>query len=171
MKKLSFFLLAFFTVLFFSCKKDSSSSGSSSNYYIKATVGGTQKNYTSNPLVTIINQSNIYSMSLSAGAGGTSLEGLALQITQNNTPILAGTYLESGTTYTIAGDYNPGSTDVSAIFGAGLNPLSAQPLQITISQLSDKIVSGTFSGEFYSNSGVGSDSLLVANGSFNLPIK
>ncbi len=164
---LSVFLI--FTFFFFSCKKDSDSKNSST-YYIKATIGGTEKTYTSNPLVTVINTGTVYSIALSAGAGGSSLEGLGFQITQNLKPITAGTYIETGTNeYTIAGDYNPGTTDVSAIFGAGFKPFTSHPLQIVISTLNDATVSGTFSGEFFSNSGNGSDSLLISNGSFNLP--
>jgi len=169
MKKfISLSLIVISISLFTACKKDSSGGGS--NYYVKANVGGTDKNYTSNPMAVIINTSGSYSLAISGGAGGSSLEGLALQINSNTGPVTAGTYDENSNDYAIGAVYNPNSSDVSAIFGAGLK-LSSHPLQIIISNISDKEVSGTFSGEFYDNSGTGTDSLLVTNGEFKVPIQ
>jgi hypothetical protein len=171
MKKIiSLSLIAISIFLFTACKKDSSNGGGS-NYYVKANVGGTDKNYTSNPMAVIINTSGVYSLAIAGGAGGSSLEGLAFQINPNSGPVTAGTYDESSGDYAIAATYNPGTSDVSAIFGAGLNPFSSHPLQIVISNISDKEVSGTFSGEFYDNSGTGTDSLLVTNGEFKVPVQ
>ena len=104
---------------------------------------------------------------MSAGAN----EGLGLQITQNGTAISTGTYTQGLGTYILAGVYNPGTNDVTAIYGAGLKLPTSAPLQIIILTLTATEVSGTFSGMFYDNSGVGTDSLLISNGSFNLPIQ
>jgi hypothetical protein len=171
MKKISSLLIICSTILFFaSCKKDSGSGGS--NYYIKANIGGTEKTFTSTPLVIKFDQTGAYSISLSAGAGGSSLESLGLQIEQSSGPITAGTYSDDGNSDAVVGGaYNPGSTDVSDIYGAGLQISSTAPLKVTISEISDTKVSGTFSGEFFDNSGTGSNSLMITNGEFNLPIQ
>ncbi|HVX24835.1 MAG TPA: hypothetical protein VHB70_00735 [Parafilimonas sp.] len=169
-KTLSISIFSFLLISFAACKKDS---GGSSGYYVKANVGGTQKNYTSTPLGIVQNDGGSYSLTIEAGAGGSSLEGLALEINQTSGAIAAGTYdeLSGGSNYAIASTYNPGSSDVSAIFGAGLKLPTSQPLQIVITSISNSQVSGTFSGEYYDNSGTGTDSLLVSNGSFNVPIQ
>ena len=172
MKKIiSLGLIAISISLFTACKKDSDNGGGGSNYYVKANVGGTDKNYTSNPMAVELNTGGVYSIAVEAGKESASPEGLGFQITQNNTAIAAGTYNENSSDYTIIASFNPGSSDVSAIFGAGLNPFSSHPLQIVISNISDKEVSGTFSGEFYDNSGTGTDSLLITNGEFKVPIQ
>lgn len=171
MRKINFlYLIVLLLISVTACKKETGSSDS--GYYIKANVGGTDKNYTSTPMSITINSGGVYSLSLAASAGGTSGEGLSFQITQNGAPITTGTYSESGSgDYTIAGVYNPGTTDLAEMFGAGMHFSPSVPLQITIINISDKKVSGTFSGEFFDNSGMGSESLIITNGSFNLPIQ
>src|SRR5436305_11689079 len=153
MKKISSLLLVCLSLLFFaSCNK---SSGGGSNYYIKANIDGTEKTYTTNPLVVSINQNSYYSLAVSAGSANSSSEGISLQITQNSGAITSGTYIDgtAGASYTLGGDYNPGTTDIAKIYGAGLQLSTTAPLTITITQLTNSQVSGTFSGEFFDNSG------------------
>lgn len=171
MKKINIlYLVGFLLIAFSACKKETS--GGDSGYYIKANVGGTDKNYTSTPMAITLNSGGVYSLSLAAGAGGTSGEGLSFQITQNDAPVTAGTYSEGGSgDYVVGGVYNPGTTDLAEMFGAGMHYPVSHPLQIVITNITDKKVSGTFSGEFFDNSGVGSESLMITNGSFNLPIQ
>lgn len=172
MKKINSLLFVCLSFLFFAaCSKDDNSGGGP-KYFIKANVGGTAKTFSANPLVVKINQSGTYSLSMSAGAGGSSLEGMALQINQTSGPITAGTYNETLLgDYVIAATYNPNTSDVSAIYGAGLKISTTAPLQIVISSITDSEVSGTFSGEFFDNSGVGSNSLLITSGEFKLPVQ
>lgn len=173
MKKINSILLVCLSFLFFAgCSKDDNSGGGN-NYFIKANIGGTAKTFSATPLVVKINQAGTYSLSMSAGAGGGSLEGLALQINQTSGPIAAGTYSDDAgsSDYVVAATYNPNSSDVAAIFGAGLKISTTAPLQIVISSITDSQVTGTFSGEFFDNSGTGSNSLLITNGEFSLPVQ
>jgi hypothetical protein len=166
MKTKPFYLFCLLIVSLAACNKDGGSGGS--NYYMKANIGGTEKTYTTMPLAMRFNQNDTYVLSMSAGAN----EGLGLQITQTGTPLTTTQYLQSGSgNYVIAGVYNPGTADVTAIFGAGLKYPTSVPLQIVISNLTSSEVSGTFSGMYYNNSGVGTDSILITNGSFSLPIQ
>lgn len=171
MKKFSSLLLVCFSILFFAaCKKDSDNGPT---YYIKANIGGTEKTYSAIPIAVQINQGGTYSLAISAAANANSSEGLGLQINKTSGPITAGTYSDASNSndYVIAGIYNPGTSDISAIFGAGLKISVSAPLNIVISEITDSKVSGTFSGEFYNNSGTGTDSLLITNGNFNIPIQ
>ena len=170
MKKITSLLFVCSSLLFFaSCKKDS---GDGTNYYIKANIDGTEKTYNSTPLAFSVNQSGTYSLAMSASAGTGSSEGLALQINQSSNPITATTYTDgTGGDYALGGDYNPGTTDVSKLYGAGLQLSTTAPLTITITQITSSQVSGTFSGEFFDNSGAGSNSIMITNGEFSLPIQ
>lgn len=171
MKKISSIIFICFSVLFFaSCKKDS---GSGTNYYMKATIDGTEKTYSSTPLALSVNQSGTYILSMSASASAGSSEGLGLQITQSSGPIAAGTYTDgaSGVSYLLSGVYNPGTVNSSDIYGAGIQLSATSPLTITITNVSTSAVSGTFSGEFFDNSGAGTNSIMITDGSFNLPIQ
>lgn len=166
MKMKPFYFVCLLLVLFTACSKDSG--GGEPGYFMKATIGGTEKNYVSVPAALHINQNGTDILSMTAGAN----EGLGLQITQTGAFITAGTYTQSSTGNPIvAGIYNPGTLDPSAIFGAGIKFPTSAPLQIVISTLTATQVTGTFSGMYYDNSGIGTDSLLISNGSFNLPIQ
>ncbi|MBV9962775.1 MAG: hypothetical protein JO072_11050 [Parafilimonas sp.] len=173
MKKISSVLFVCLSLLFFaSCKK---SSGGGSNYYIKANVDGTEKTYTSTPLAFTINQSGTYSLNMSASASKdtSSYEGLSLQINQSGAPVTAGTYIDgtSGANYVLAGIYNPGTSNLSSIFAAGAQLSTTAPFTITITSISSSQVSGTFNGEYFDNDGFGSNSVIITNGEFSLPIQ
>lgn len=166
MKIKPFYLACLLVIAFAACSKDSGNDNP--KYYMKASIGGSEKTYVSVPVALHMNQNGTDILSMSAGAN----EGLGLQITQTGAVITVGTYTQSGTgNPIIAGIYNPGTTDATAIFGAGLKFPTSAPLQIVISTLTTAEVSGTFSGMFYDNSGTGTDSLMITNGSFNLPIQ
>ena len=166
MKIKPFYIVCLLIISLSACNKDGGSGGS--QYYMKATIGGTEKTYTTVPLAMRFDQNSTYVLSMSAGA----YEGMGLQITQTGTPLTTGQYTQGGSgNYVIAGVYNPGTADVTAIFGAGLKYPTSVPLQIVISSLTPSEVSGTFSGMYYNNSGVGTDSMLITNGSFSLPIQ
>jgi len=172
MKKIGSLLIICFSILFFvGCKKDSVNS-SSSAYYMKATIGGTAKVFTFNPNVIKFDVGGTSSLAFNAAIGSTSLEGLALQITRSPGTITAGTYTDGGNNdYVVGGTYNPGSNDLSAIYGAGMKISVTAPLKVVITQITASKVTGTFNGEFFDNSGSGSKSLLITNGEFNLPIQ
>lgn len=174
MQKIYFFGLICLSLIFFTACKKNSGNGNSP-YYIKATIGGTEKKYIFDAYVEVnIAASSIgttYSYLMYAGAGGSSLEGLGFQI-NDTTPLITRTYdqtLGAGD-YIITSNYNPGTSNLSEIFGAGLKLTTSRPLQIVITNISNTQIAGTISGEFYSNAGAGTDSLLITNGSFNLPM-
>jgi len=165
MKMKPFYLVCLFIISLAACNKDGGSGGS--NYYMKANIGGTEKTYTTAPLAMQFNQNDTYVLSMSAGAN----EGLGLQITQTGTPLTTNQYISGSGNYVVAGVYNPGTADVTAIYGAGLKYPTSLPLQIVISSFTSSEVSGTFSGMYYNNSGIGPDSMLITNGSFSLPVQ
>jgi hypothetical protein len=157
-------------VAFASCKKENNDPDNS-DYYISAKVDGVQKTYKTNTVAVKLQVDTIYSIGLSAHANATSEESFVLNIAQVNKPITTDTYIDSGADdLIVVGGYNPGTTDDTKVYGAGLQVDANPRLKITISTLTDKNVSGTFSGTYYDDGGDGSAIIAVTEGKFNLPL-
>jgi len=170
MKTFIALLLIYFSSLFFAaCKKNSDSKPT---YYMKADIGGTEKTYATNAEATRSGLGRFYFLTMRAIAGNNSSEGLILSIEQLIDTFTTGTYTERASNdYDVTGTYNPGSSDPSAVFETdGLLGALGMPLKITISEISDTQVAGTFSGEFFGRNGSDSNSILITDGEFNLPI-
>ncbi|MEO8765709.1 MAG: hypothetical protein ABI416_15520 [Ginsengibacter sp.] len=154
--------------LFVSCKKDKNEN---TDYYISAKVGGELVTYKTNAVAVKEQTDTIYNLALTAFGDVTTGQQFYLQIAQVNNPITAGTYVDAGDdALLVVGGYNPGTTDDSKIFAAGLQVDSNPRLQITISSLTSTNVSGTFSGTYYDNGGDGPGIVAVTDGKFNLQL-
>jgi len=169
MKKiLSYAAIICLSFLFVSCKKDKNDS---TDYYISAKVGGEPITYKTNAIAVKLQVDTIYNIALTAYGDVTTGQRFFLEIGQVNKPITTGTYIDAGADeLLVVGGYNPGTTDDSKIFGAGLQTDSNPRLQISISTLTETNVSGTFSGTYYDNGGDGPGIIAVTEGKFNLPL-
>ena len=103
------------------------------------------------------------------------LQGINLTINNSpsSKPIVAGTYSETSTDFAVAGVYNPGSTTI--VYGAGEYPSPPNPLTIVITSISNGVIQGTFSGDFYytntSTAFIGLPKKTFTNGQFSVQIK
>jgi len=140
---------------------------------MSAKVDGTLKTYKVLAYAIKLQQDTIYTIDFNASAAQASAERLFLVIGIANHPITTGTYLDEGplnNSQIVAGGYNPGTTDDTKVYGAGLQEDTNPRLTITISSLTDKILTGTFSGTYYDNGGDGPGTIAVTEGKFNLPV-
>lgn len=127
--------------------------GSTAGYYIRGKMDGVAFNFTSTPMVMLNDFGvGVTTMSLIAGKGGNSLEGLNLSINfSNGLKPAVGTYSETDNTldYVVAGVYNPNS--MSFVYGTGLTLPGPKPLVIKILTKSATEMTGTFEGDFFKN--------------------
>ena len=125
--------------------------GGGGGYYLKAKVGGTQKNF--NNLATLMISElmpGVVSVNIIGGFSATSLEGVNLGINfSNGGTFSAGTYSENSGSleYVVGGVYNPGSQTIT--YGAGIHPNPEIPLEIKITSLDSKEAKGSFKGSFF----------------------
>ena len=157
-------------VLFASCnKKDNNTSNT--DFYISAKVDGVQKTYKTNAVAVKLQVDTTYSIELLAYGNVATQESFSLTIAQANKPITTGTYIDANQEdLLVVSGYNPGTTDDSKLFGAGLQEDNNPRLHITISALTASNVSGTFYGTYYDDGGDGTGTAAVTEGSFNLPV-
>jgi len=148
MKKI-FIISLCFSALFLSCKK-SNSGGSAGSYYIKASMDGTAKTFNVNALASKFTANGITSIAVFGNvSSAANLEGINITINNGSgtKPIIAGSYSENSTDFVVGAVYNPGSTTI--VYGAGIYPNPANPLQFTITAIDNNTIKGTFSGDFY----------------------
>jgi len=173
MKKISWLLaIVCFPLLFASCKKDHSAD-ESTDYYISAKVGGTLKTYEALTHAIKVQVDTVYTIALSANAAQGSAEQLFLIIGRANQPISTGTFTDEGESnenLIVASGYNPGTSDEANIYAAGLQEDNNPRLTITITTLTDKSITGTFSGTYYDHGGDGTGIIAVTEGKFHLPV-
>lgn len=172
-KIFSLLVVVCFTLLFTSCKKDKSTD-ESTDYYISAEVEGTLKTYKTLAYAVKLQVDTIYSVALTANVAEGSEEHLFLVIARANQPITTGTYTDEGEAnenLIVASGYNPGTTNEANIYAAGLQEDNNPRLTVTITSLTDKTITGTFSGTYYDNGGDGTGTIAVTEGSFHLPVK
>ena len=170
MKNFNLLYLLLLFVTFAACKKESDNSP---KYFIKAVIGDSEKIYTDSITAVKGVTFNTYGLNFSAYLSSNHNNGLEFEMAQSNKDITSGTYTQSNTTsYSIVAVYKTGTSGLYYSFGAFYDKISAtEPLQITISTISNTQVSGTFSGMFYSQDAFHTDSLRISNGSFYLPIQ
>ena len=173
MKKISWLLaIVCFPLLITSCKKDNSVD-ENTDYYLSAKVGGTLKTYKALTYAIKVQMDTMYTIALNASATEGSPEQLFLIIGRANQPIATGTFTDEGEAnqgLVVASGYNPGTSDDANIYAAGLQVDNNPRLTITITTLTDKTISGTFSGTYYDHGGDGTGTIAVTEGSFHLPV-
>ena len=173
MKKtlLQFALICVAALLFFSCKKEKDEPDSSS--YISFKMDGVQKNFQAKSVAVKVTQGELNSIAFTAYQDTISAEFVYIQVTQKDKPISTGTYMDPGPNsedlLVIAG-YMPANQDPVKTYSAGLQEDNNPRLQVTITSLTDKNVTGTFSGTFYDNDGDGPGTSAVTEGKFSLPL-
>ncbi|HVS96556.1 MAG TPA: hypothetical protein VHE54_08710 [Puia sp.] len=163
-------LAASLALLVVSCKKSKPSSSSNS---ITADMNDTAKTFNVNAGAQLLDLGGYTALSIYGNAtSAQDLEGLNLSInnTPGNKPIVAGTYTENSTDFSVGAVYNPGSNVI--VYGAGVIPNPTHPLTITITSIDKNSVKGTFSGDFiYTNTATGTfgtDVKTFTNGQFNV---
>ena len=168
--KSKLFIVAACLGLFISCKKEKSDTDST-DYYMSAKVDGIQKTYKINTIAVKLQIDTVYSIGFSAYGDTTTGEHFFLDIGQTNKPITTGTYVDAAADeLLVVGGYNPGTTDDTKIYAAGLQIDNNPRLQITVSTLTATTISGTFSGTYYDEGGDGTGTIAVTEGKFNLPL-
>jgi hypothetical protein len=159
------------------CSKDESTEGNSGNngaFYIRCKIDGTSKTFNISP--------NASKQDLGSGTMSYSVFGKAVQDANNFESfgftiqiagdLTAGTYTETDSTanYFLAGVYNPNATDATKIYASALD--TTNPFQITVSEITDSLMTGTFKGKLYLNSG---DSMppgvMVTEGEFKVRVQ
>jgi hypothetical protein len=169
-KNLLLLLVASFALLSTSCKKEKSATDG--DYYISAKVNGQMKTYKADAVAVSLKVNDIYSIALSAKASTGAHERFFLTIGQRNTPLTSATYTDPGPLdddLIVVGGYNPGTTNDAEVYAAGLQQDNNPRLQVNLT-LTQKTVTGTFSGTYYDHGGDGPGTVAITEGRFNLPI-
>lgn len=156
-----------------SCKKEKNEPNPDS--YISFKLYGKQKTFTAKAVAINLTTSGIYSIGLSAFKDSSSTERMYLQIAKKNAQITTGTYIDPGPDsddLLVVGAYLPDDNTSTQGFTAGLQEDDNTPrFQITITNLTDKNISGTFSGTFHEGDSDGPAAVsAITDGKFNLPL-
>ena len=177
MKKI-FILCIALIGLFASCKKSSSSGGSS----LSATVGGTNKNFSTSAYAAKASQGGFYGYGMAGFASVSTEEEIDISITNepSGDTIIAGTYsdtssrfnvdLEYLTSASLAGIDYEGGTDWDGYNSSVGNPVTNH-VKLVITSVTATTISGTFSGNVYVDGDATTTPFSITSGSFSLPIR
>ena len=171
MKRIILFLLLLSSLIYLpACQKEGNTPAD--NYYFDATIDGTVKSYPATPTAVMLDTLDVYSVGMAAYTAAGSNDLFSLTIGQKTGPITTGTYVDDYTNEDriVVGGFNLGSTDDALQYGAGLDEGPEPRLTITITELTDKTIKGTFSGTFFDHGGDGPGKLAVTDGKFFLPL-
>ena len=142
-----------------------------SSYFVKMKIDGVQKEFTS---VAAINQSSEddgYALIISATKDANSTEEIDLVLSSAG-PIAAGEYVEGEhDTYLTWGLYAPENATDEQIFYSGVTLNQNAPYKVKITEITDKVVKGTFSGSFYDGEGQGANKKVITEGQFSAQIQ
>jgi hypothetical protein len=169
--------VCFLLLVVSACSKDQSNEGDGGNngaFYIRCKIDGTAKtfNVTANASKQDLGAGTFsYSIFGKAAQDATNFEsfGFTLQI---GSELSAGTYTETDSTagYYLVAVYNPNSTDPSMFYPSAKD--SIDPFQITVSEITDSLMTGTFKGKLYQNTTDATPpSVSVTEGEFKLRIQ
>jgi hypothetical protein len=152
------------------CKKEAGNADT--NYYFEATVDGVKKAYPYLPTAVMLDTLDVYSLGMLAYASAGSQELFSLNIGQESGPITTGTYVDDYTNEDriVVGGFNPGTDDEALMYGAGLDEGPDPRLTITISEIGEKTITGTFSGTFFDHGGDGPGKVAITDGKFYMPL-
>lgn len=163
-------------ICFLSCEKSKEDDGS---YFIKATINSTEINFREQAKALISHGDLTGSIVMSADKEKDALgpSNLILRFVNNNTAIKKGTYTQTSNNglHFITSTYNPGGDAIYYVYEAGINHKAQPPLTLTITELTNNIISGSFSGAYYhslpNDTLHFTDSVIITNGSFRLPFR
>ena len=143
-----------------------------STYYMKMKIDGVQKNF---PIAGAATSQEDGQFALVIGAAKDTIsdqaEALTFVIASNINAITADSYVE-GThdNYSLLGFYAPQNATDEQIFDGSVKLTPTAPVKVTITQLTDKIVKGTFSGIYYDQEGNGTNQKVITDGEFTAQI-
>lgn len=169
-------------VVLFSCKKEYSYEGGpviTNPYYISATINGKDTSFVYNTLATYTTALSYNVLELSAFASKNTSDNTSLTLdifydAATVPPPGAGTYSMQTGDYFVGGVYDYNDPNLVYATTPPTGTINLQPLTITVSSITNKIATGTFSGNFYlTNKGSGlaqSTYITINNGKFRLPI-
>ncbi|MBG9376526.1 hypothetical protein I5907_09795 [Panacibacter sp. DH6] len=165
-------LVLLYCLCFTACKKEGGEP--SENYAIVATIDGNVKSYTYTPTAVMLDAFDAYSVGMAAYTDASVNDIFTLNILKQSElgAIVPGTYVDDYTNEDVfvLGGFNLGSMDDAEAYGAGLQEGTDPKLTITITELTDKIIRGTFSGTFFDHGGDGPGKVSVTDGKFYLPV-
>jgi hypothetical protein len=154
-----------------SCGKEQSIEEDAGQYYLKAKVGSVDKTFN---ISAVASQQDLgggimsYSVFGKTASDPNNLESLGFTI-QLSIPFATGTYKETDPTtdYSLAGIYNPNTTDAAKIMASRYD--EENPFQITFTEITSTTLSGTFKGKLFVNTtDPNGDSVMLSNGSFKV---
>lgn len=172
MKKIYLFALALI-VLFTGCQKESGNSAG--EYYVSFSVNGTAKKYTGYTFghTEIVGTDAELQV---VGTTSTTTFDNYMGIYLNNYPgsgtFTTGEYTDASTSFTLLATYESGGKSYEAgqsvAEDAAANSITiANHFKTTITQINDKTIRGTFSGDFYENGDVQTGAKIsITNGEF-----
>jgi len=151
-----------------SCHKSGSDNPS---YYIRASVDGTAMSFSAKTLAGKFTNAGTTTLSITGAVSSSKNLGtiqLYILNVPGGKPIVAGTYSETDRTdFSMWGLYYPDSTNHVYQGGQLNNP--ANPFKITITSIDNTAVKGSFSGDYYFNTGTtipGPEKKTFTNGEF-----
>lgn len=176
MKKGFFNLTIIFVaaLLFVSCKKEKNEPDSSS--YISFKLYGKQKTFTAKAVAVKAHTSDFNTIGFSAYQDTTSTERMYLQIIEKpDADINARIYVDPGPDsedLVVVGAYLPDNRISDKGYSAGLQEDDSTPrFQITITSITDKTITGTFTGTFHEGDSDGPAApSAITDGKFNLQL-
>lgn len=165
--------------LFIACKKEESSEAGkgligNSGFYIRCKIDGTAKTFNIGAAAgkqDLGGSTFSYSIYGKAVADATNLESIGFTI-QISPALMAGTYTETNSTsgYYLAGVYNPNTTHPEKIYAGAMD--ATDPLQVTVKEITENLVSGTFKGKMYLNSTAANPAgVTITEGEFKVKIR
>ena len=171
MKRL-FFLTSVLAILSLSCNK---SHNTGSAYYIKATLDGVSKNFSGNVSATSVHEAGGNAVSVNGLFSSANGEGFNLSIVSHaaNVYITPGIYADTMSLYTIALTYVPYATATSFSSGNLTSDSAAHHgitivnhLNVTISEMTNSDITGSFSGDIFLGGDASADKKMVTSGTF-----
>ncbi len=168
MKKIHVLLFSLLALAATSCKKDKADD----SIHLKCKIDGVEKTFNTSALAgahTEDGESMFIALGLSAASE--SAEHFSFYIAKEGSAVTTGTYTVDNETYSITGQYASGSGSSVFIGGSTVTTSeNAQAFKIIITQIDDKTVRGTFSGELYEDGDDSNAKKTVTEGSFYLNI-
>jgi len=160
------------------CSKDESTegngTGNNGTFYIRCKIDGTSKTFNISPNASkqdLGSGTTSYSIFGKAVNDPNNFESFGLSI-QIAGALAAGTYVETDSSgnYYLAAVYNPNSTEATQIYTTLAD--ATNPFQITISEVTDSLMTGTFKGKMFLNTTDSTPpSVTVTEGEFKVRVQ
>lgn len=172
------FLPVLFSIMFFSCSKSSDSSNP--QYYFNATVNGQKVAFNTNAFAQWEINGDFAAL-MAGGYENNSQDSRTAGFVIINLPskkqITAGAYNDSGDEFEVIGSYNIPAQEKDYQSGTTLSAEAERmgmnlpnKFELIITSVSDNIIQGSFSGDFYLEADPMAEKVTITNGSFRLKV-